>query len=389
MKTRPLPPRKHDILWAGLFLLSALLPLTASMARGPGAPVVGGLPIVKLERRATHSGKKPEFLSVTLLPGRGMNVLQVTAWIPGKGVVELLNSPSPEVANIRMNGQGGDKFGNASTSFGGAFQVPYASRMCGELAPDGQSITAHWRNSSFRLPANSFVKYSATGLIRQAQIPDVRTERIRDGMVATAVLHAGDFEGRWVSKTDVLFKIKLTGSAFEASITSKNVGSEDEPMSIGWHPYINIPSGDRGQARLHLPASMQALVDETGAPTGELVPIKGTRFDFTSPAGAPLGDTFVLNFSHLERTKGSYDAVLSDPKSHYDLRVRAMSPQVKTITVWAPAARSFVAIEPQFNFSCPTSPVWKGMDTGMVTLKPGRSTNWTVRLELTVPAISK
>jgi hypothetical protein len=40
----------------------------------------------------------PEFLSVTLLPGRGMNVLQITAYIPGKGEVNLLASPSIEGA---------------------------------------------------------------------------------------------------------------------------------------------------------------------------------------------------------------------------------------------------------------------------------------------------
>jgi len=46
-------------------------------------------------------GTMPEFLSVTMLPGRGMNVLQIKAYIPGKGEVNLLASPSVEGRRAR------------------------------------------------------------------------------------------------------------------------------------------------------------------------------------------------------------------------------------------------------------------------------------------------
>ena len=51
---------------------------------------IGGEDVLTLTRKATNSGSKPEFLSVTLLPGRGMNMFQVTAAIPGKGEIPLL-----------------------------------------------------------------------------------------------------------------------------------------------------------------------------------------------------------------------------------------------------------------------------------------------------------
>lgn len=38
--------------------------------------------------------------------------------------------------------------------------------------------------------------------------------------------------------------------------------------------------------------------------------------------------------------------------------------------------------EEQFNFADPFSKVWNGMDTGMVTLRPGQSVTWNARLEL-------
>ena len=52
----------------------------------PVGPRPGGLDPIVLKRADTTSGT-PEFRSATLLPGLGMEVLQITAFIPGKGVV--------------------------------------------------------------------------------------------------------------------------------------------------------------------------------------------------------------------------------------------------------------------------------------------------------------
>jgi galactose mutarotase-like enzyme len=78
-------------------------------------------------------------------------------------------------------------------------------------------------------------------------------------------------------------------------------------MAIGWHPYFAIPSGDRQQARLHIPASDMAEVNnyDDVFPTDNLIPLKGTKYDFTQPDGKPLGDIFLDdNFSHLTRSDG-------------------------------------------------------------------------------------
>ena len=66
----------------------------AVQTASPAAIQIGGEDVLTLARKATNSGSKPEFLSVTLLPGRGMNMFQVTAAIPGKGEIPLLHSPS-------------------------------------------------------------------------------------------------------------------------------------------------------------------------------------------------------------------------------------------------------------------------------------------------------
>jgi aldose 1-epimerase len=89
-------------------------------------PRPGGQEAILLTRTSMTGDTTPEFLSATLLPGRGMNVLQITAFIPGKGEVNLLASPSVESAAGVMTGHGPDADGRASLTMGGAFEAPWA-----------------------------------------------------------------------------------------------------------------------------------------------------------------------------------------------------------------------------------------------------------------------
>ena len=75
-----------------------------------------------------------------------------------------------------------------------------------------------------------------------------------------------------------------------------------------------------------------------------------------------------------------------DPKANYGVAIEGISPEIKTIQMYAPPPMQFVAIEDQYNFADPfNKKIWGDMDTGMVTLKPGQSTNWKVRLKVFVP----
>ena len=163
-------------------------------------------------------------------------------------------------------------------------------------------------------------------------------------------------------------------------------------MAIGWHPYFAIPSGDRKQARLHVPGEVIAQVNnyDDVFPTGKLLPVKtyeGGKYDFSAPDGKPLDDVFLDdNFAKLKRTDGQVVVDLSDPASSYGVHIQGISPEIKTVQVYAPPTKQFVAIEEQYNFGDPfAKSVWKSMDTGMVTLKPGQSTTWHVRLQLFTP----
>jgi aldose 1-epimerase len=369
----------------------ATTPPAAAASAAPDK--IGGSDVIKLQRKATGDGSKPEFLTATILPGRGMNLYQITANIPGKGEIPIFFDLPDQFTT-----GGDDSDGNRSFAGGGAFLVPYPNRIRGKLSSDGKTLTTEWHGKTLTLPANfsgkkdGAEKHSIHGLILKDQADSLNTETTADGQTQTGVIHAGDFGGHWLSKTDLTFTIALTGGAIDATITAKNVGNEPEPMGIGWHPYFAIPSGDRKQVKLHIPGEKLALVNnyDDVFPTGQLVPVKsyeGGKYDYSAPDGKALGDDFLDdNFSTLKRTGGNVDVQLIDPAAAYGIHILGVSPEIKTVQVYAPPTKQFVAIEEQFNFGDPFGKEWHGMDTGMVTLKPGESVTWHTRLELFTPA---
>ena len=353
---------------------------------------IGGQKIVTLTRTATSTAK-PEFTSITLAPGRGMEILQITANFPGKGNVDVLASPDL-AASKKMLDVDDDAFGNLGYRLGAAFLAPYPNRIRGKLSADGKTLTTEWQGHSITLPANNIgakpgaERHAMHGLILKAKTDDVTVENVPGGQQVSGVIHAGDFGGHWLSKTQFVVTIRLTAEAVDATIEARNVGAEPEPMAIAWHPYFNLPSGDRTQARVRIPASTVAEVDnyDNVFPTGKIVPVAGTKFDLRAVGGTALGTNFFDdNWNHIDWVNKAATVQIIDPAAHYGVDVVGLSPEIKSIQMYAPPTKQFVAIEHQYNFGDPFGKEWGSMDTGMVTLKPGQSTKWHVRLHVFVP----
>ena len=382
--------------YRSLAALPVILPLwLATVTATPGSAQtlmeINGKKLVTLTRAVT-SQARPEFTSITLAPGRGMELIQVTANFPGKGNVNVLASPSLAEAKAMLD-EKDDANGDLGYRLGAAFLVPYPNRIRGMLSADGQTLTAEWEGHTLMLPANNIgqkpgaERHAMHGLILKAKADDVQVKDISGGQEVTGIIHAGNFGGHWLSSTDLLYTIALTADAVDATIVAKNVGPEAEPIAIGWHPYFNLPSGDRTQVRLHIPGSELAEVDnyDNVFPTGKLVPVRG-QYDLRAPGGKPLAQNFYDdNWSHLDWKNGAVTVQVIDPAAHYAVNIEGLSPEIKTIQAYAPPTAKFVAVEDQYNFADPFGKEWGTMNTGMVTLKPGQSTKWHVRLHVYVP----
>jgi galactose mutarotase-like enzyme len=348
-------------------------------------PRPGGQDAITLTRSRLMGDSMPEFLSATILPGRGMNVLQITAYIPGKGEVNLMASPSIEGAASAMTGSGVDADGQASLTMGGAFEAPWADRLWGAPTNAGHSMIV-WRGHAVTVPATG-----SGGLLLAKAADSVNTTALPDGGEVQAFFHSGDFGAHWPSKTEVTVTVLLSSSSIDLTFIARNAGDVAEPIGIGWRPRFAILNENRGQVRLRIAGEKRAEMrgPGEGLPTGVLLPVVGTPYDFTMPGGAKLGtmnldDCFVA--LRQELLDSGPVAELSDPGNNYGLRLTALSSTIKAMRVVAPAEGGFVSIAPQFNYPDPFGREWgKDTDTGIVVLQPGQSTQWKVRLELLSP----
>ncbi len=331
-------------------------------------------------------------MSAEVLPGRGWNIYQIRAYLPGKGEITVLESPSLQDGAALMNGGPEDRIGNKSFNGGGAILVPFANRITGKLVNGGKDeVASIGGKQTVTLAANwggkkpGAQQYAMHGLILDSK---VKVGSV-DASSAEGSLDAGSFGGHWPSQTQLQFQTTLAENGFDLQVTAKNTGQENMPIGIGWHPYFRIPSGQREQARLHLPATERAPANnyDEVLPTGKVEKVAGTPFDFTAAGGRAIGSLFMDDsFEGIRRDGANWTAEVIDPASKYGIRIVAQAPDIKAIQVYAPLGKNFIVVEPQFNLADPFSPVWKGHPTGMITLKPGDSVTYKVHLELFQPA---
>jgi len=376
-------------------LLTFALPLAAWLAPAGQAQAVteiGGQKLITLSRKPL-STTQPEFTSITLVPGRALLIQQITANFPGKGSVDVLASRDLPGAKKLLEVDD-DQYGNQLFRLGAAFLFPYPNRMRGKLSADGKTIETAWQGHPLHLPASWHGENpgaevnSMHGLILKRAVDSVEVKEVPGGQQVVGIIHGGDFAGHWLSKTDLKITITLMADAVDVKMTATNVGNETEPVAFAWHPYFNLPSGDRKQARITIPATTVAEVDnyDNVFPTGKLNPTAGTKYDFSGTDGKALGDLFMDdNFGGVKDVDGMVTVKVVDPAAHYGVAIHGLSHNIKAIQVYAPPTKQFVAIEHQTILNDPLGKQWGALDTGLISLAPGKSADWHVRLEVFVP----
>jgi aldose 1-epimerase len=354
------------------------------IAMGPTGP--GGQSAIRLTRTASSSGVEPEFLSATLLPGRGMQVLQITAAIPGHGEVPLLVAPTLADATALLTGTGRDAHGALSSTLGGSFEFPWAGQIIGSPAQGG-TLEALWKGQRLVVPANADEKSSVEGLLLDRGADSIKTDVLPDGQSLEAVFRPGDFAETWPSSVEVTLLIELSGKTLDLTVKAKNTGNRPEPIGAGWHPYFAIPSGVRSDARLTLPSDTVADTDpKTGMPTGRTRSISQTPLDFLAARGTALGTTTIREtYVNLQSGVMSDGPIvqLSDTGYNYTLRMIPLSANIQRLHVEAPADKPWISVAPWTNANDPFGDQWSGAEgSGIMTLEPGATFEYRVRLEI-------
>ena len=350
-------------------------------------PMPGGQQPILLQRTEL-AGSTPEFLSATLLPGRGLNVFQIMLSLPGRGAIPLLASPSLEDAVKQMSGTGVDAQGGKSLELGSPIEAPWAGFLSGVHGDSSESLSATWHGRTLLFPVTRRIEdtpISEGGFLLKAEADSVKHNIMPDGGTVQGNFVAGNFGGRWPSQTSVSTTALLSSRAFDLKLVARNEGSEPAPFGLGWRTRLLFPGGTRTGVRLRLPAESREEM-RAGRATGHLPTVISTTLDFTDRAGRLLRD-LDLDDTFVDLKSGFLDngpvLEIRDPRAQVGIRMTALSSQMRAIHVRSAPDENFMTVDFQTNFDDPLSHVWSKDETaGIMVLQPGQSLQWHIRLEV-------
>jgi len=269
-------------------------------------------PVIK-EVLGNHNGSEVYLFSMINKAG---NVLKVTNYGARIVTIEVPDKNGVK-ANVTM---GSEKFESIikGDMFGGAIVGRYANRIAnGRFSLDGIEYSLQVNNKPNTLHGGRngwFSKVWNARIAENSKYPAVILSYIcpdmEEGFPGTLTI---EVTYTWTDKNEILID-------YAATTDKKTV------INVTNHAYFNLHGAGNDyifDQILTLNASKYTPFDKFQIPTGEILPVKGTPFDFTvpHPIGDKIGETYnnsVLSgydHSFVLDNKGKVDATVYDPVS--------------------------------------------------------------------------
>lgn len=178
----------------------------------------------------------------------------------------------------------------------------------------------------------------------------------------------------------------VTETGMTCAFAVQNTGQTDAPVAAGFHPYFTVGSDVINADALHVPFGATLEYNDNLVPTGRVLPVEGTNFDFRQPHA--IGDT-VFNTCYLQPTRdpdGWVRIRLSDAADRRAVTV-ALDSSFNYVVLYSgdplPEShrRRALAIEPM---TC-ASDAFNHPDWGLVVLKPGEQLKGTWEVTTDAP----
>lgn len=292
-------------------------------------PRPGGQDVIEVHRISPASGVTPQFVGLTVMPGVGMGILQLSLDLPGRDPQDLLlGTPITAMAPVLQPNTGAPK---ASLKYSPLSLKVFSSTGDSE----GQEILG----------------------TQPAQ--DARNEMTPGGAGATADFSdapAPGPAGTAPPPSGIQTKVSaiISDRGFDLSITAKNVSSEAKSIVLSWTPQFAIPTKGLGSLRITPPETA-----ENAEKTAE-IPLDTPNFHRTWQG---------LRYSYLS---SGPELRLHNLADGYTLRLMALTPSIRNFRAEVPQDARAVSV----TFST------EGPDGAKTVIEPGGTLQWNLRIQV-------
>ena len=182
----------------------------------------------------------------------------------------------------------------------------------------------HLNGTDYQLPINNGVNHLHGGMYGLGRrIWELETDAASNSIKLT--YHSPDGEEGYPATVDFTVIYRLQGARLICEMNG--MPSEPTPINLAQHSYYNLngAGGVRDHA-IQIAAKSYTPVDATQIPTGEIFPVRNTRFDFTQPTTFNVTDPERIGVDHnlvLDSTRdiGLPAATIYSQQSNLELKL--------------------------------------------------------------------
>jgi aldose 1-epimerase len=167
-----------------------------------------------------------------------------------------------------LDGYGEDEMARVGR---GQVLVPWPNRLAdGRYELDGEALQLPLSEPHQRNAIHGLVRWSSWDLLEAAP------SRVRMGHVLWP-------QTGYPFTLELELEYELSDAGLRVTMRAENVGRRPAPYGAGMHPYVRAELGAIDGTLLRLPAESWLETDERQVPTGRLLRVAGTRYDFLAP----------------------------------------------------------------------------------------------------------
>ena len=321
-------------------------------------PSVNAQPAFKAEKTTDHGidivrlSDTARDVQMAVVPSFGNRVYELK--VHGKN---LLYFPFSDPSALERSGTPGLN--------GIPFLAPWANRIS-----DG-GFWAHGKKYAFN-PNLGNVKLNSSAIAIHGMLtasPHWVVERIgadSNSAYVTCLLQFWKYPelmANWPFAHEYRMTYSLRGGELEIRTSLTNLSSEAMPVSIGFHPYLNIPGVPRAKWTAHIPARKHVETNKQLLPTGEL------KENALSDPFSMKGRVFDDGFTDLIRgNQGRADFSVQADSKRIDV---IYGPRYQVAVVFAPPAKNFICFEPMAAITNGINLAHEGKYRELQELAPG------------------